>query len=184
MGITNALGIVVNSQSCILTVDHAVAGARDITVTFANGSETSAEVIGTDPANDIAVLEVKRMGRQKPVTLGDSGSLRKGVLLYTVELVPTTDSTGAFTVSLSEGSIVDLHKKIEPLRSGVIAISKSVGTEAAGGPVFDQSGNVVAITLLGSVKSEPTADAVHAAVPINVAKPTLDRLNILYTTNR
>ncbi len=177
----HALGIVVNKEGGVLTTDHAVAGARSISVIFPDGEAASATVEGSEPASDVAVLEVPKHGGVRPVILGDSGSLRKGDQLYTVE--PSTDSSGGFAVSLSQGSIIDLHQKIAPLRSALIMIAKSVRL-GGGGPVLDRSGNLVAMTVVGSVPVEKTPDAAHAAVPVNVIKPILDRLSVLYTNNR
>src|SRR5437870_8053166 len=70
-------GIVLDTDGRILTNNHVIDGAQSIQVRFADESTSPAKVLGTDPANDVAVIQVTDSGLQlHPAQLGDSEALR------------------------------------------------------------------------------------------------------------
>ena len=72
-------GILVSKDGLVLTNNHVVGGADDIRVTLSNGREFRAELVGTDPKSDVAVVRiVGDLGDIEPMPLGDSGRLRLG----------------------------------------------------------------------------------------------------------
>ncbi|GAA4204316.1 hypothetical protein GCM10022220_14790 [Actinocatenispora rupis] len=75
-------GVVIRSDGMILTNNHVVSSVADgggtITVTFSDGKQASAKVVGTDPAGDLAVVQAQRQSGLKPATLGDSSKMRVG----------------------------------------------------------------------------------------------------------
>ena len=78
-------GFVWDTQGHIITNNHVVDGADQITVTFADGSTVPAQVVGTDPDSDLAVLKVDVPASQlHPVTMGDSSQLKVGQLTVAI----------------------------------------------------------------------------------------------------
>src|SRR3712207_7210581 len=72
-------GFVLDEQGYIVTNQHVVGGAEDISVRFASGAREDAEVIGEDPSTDVAVIKVDASEAVlEPLTLGDSGSVGVG----------------------------------------------------------------------------------------------------------
>src|ERR1700730_3410062 len=72
-------GIVLDDQGHILTNNHVIASASQINVVFDDGASISANVLGADAGNDVAVIKVDPSQHNlKPATLGDSGALRVG----------------------------------------------------------------------------------------------------------
>lgn len=71
-------GVVVTESGEILTNNHVVSGAQQVQVSFSDGSTASAEVVGTDPDLDIALVKVSGKSGLKPAVLGDSDSLQVG----------------------------------------------------------------------------------------------------------
>src|SRR5206468_8577401 len=70
-------GFVYDDKGHILTNNHVVSGAEKLTVTFHDGTEAPATVVGTDPASDVAVVKVDNSA-YRPVQKGQSKSLRVG----------------------------------------------------------------------------------------------------------
>jgi putative serine protease PepD len=75
-------GVIIRSDGMILTNNHVVSSVADgggtITVTFSDGKQASAKVVGTDPAGDLAVVQAQGKSGLKPATLGDSSKMRVG----------------------------------------------------------------------------------------------------------
>ena len=71
---TNALGsgFIIDKDGIIVTNNHVIQGAEDIFVTVNGGKEYAAEIVGTDPLSDIAVLKIKSKQKFSPVKFGDS----------------------------------------------------------------------------------------------------------------
>src|SRR5687767_1935719 len=78
-------GVIISAQGRILTNSHVVSGADDITVTLQDGTDYTATIVGQDPRADLAVLQLKgKFPVLKPLTFGDSNSLRLGEVVLAV----------------------------------------------------------------------------------------------------
>ena len=77
---TSALGsgFIIDKDGIVVTNNHVIQGAEDIFVTVNDNKEYAAEIIGTDPLSDIAVLKIKSDQKFSPVKFGDSDSARVG----------------------------------------------------------------------------------------------------------
>ena len=76
-------GVVVNLDGDILTSLHVVADATEIQLTFADGTQSSAEIVASQPENDIAVLRATATARGLvPAILGDPSRVRQGSEAY------------------------------------------------------------------------------------------------------
>ena len=163
-------GVVINVAGDMLTSLHVVADASSITVTFADGSRSPAEVVATDPKNDIAVLRATTPPAEiVPATLGDPSSVREGSEAYAV------GSPFGLMDSMSAGVISGLDRSFELQDSGVvlhglIQIDAAVNPGNSGGPLLDREGHVIGIV---AALLNPTKDDVFAgiglAVPITAA---------------
>ncbi|NLB88562.1 MAG: trypsin-like serine protease, partial [Syntrophomonadaceae bacterium] len=71
-------GVIIDNEGYIVTNNHVVKGADKIIVTLADGNEEEAEIIGTDPRTDLAVIKVKVDNHVTPVKFGDSDKLLVG----------------------------------------------------------------------------------------------------------
>jgi len=160
-------GVIINTQGQILTALHVVQDPGDITVTFADGSQSGATVQSRDPDHDIAVLATdKPPGVIVPVTLG--GSVRVGdetfALGHPLGLVD----------SLTAGVISGLDRSF-PLPNGktingLIQFDAPVSPGNSGGPLLNTKGQVVGI-VTGLANPSGNADNVGIgfAVPIGSA---------------
>ena len=163
-------GVVVNAAGDMLTSLHVVADATSVTVTFADGTRSSADVIARDPKNDIAVLRATTPPAEiVPATLGDPRNVREGSEAYAV------GSPFGLVDSMSAGVISGLDRSFELEDSGVvlhglIQIDAAVNPGNSGGPLLDREGHVIGIV---AALLNPTKDDVFAgiglAVPITAA---------------
>lgn len=163
-------GVVVTDRGEILTSLHVVEDADEITLVFADGTQTSAQVILEQPENDIAVLQPAELpGLLVPATLGNPGSMRVGDEAFAVG-----NPFGLYS-SMSAGVISGFDRTFQPPDSdykleGLIQIDAAVNPGNSGGPLLNRYGQVIGI-VTGIVN--PTESnffvGVGFAVPINTA---------------
>jgi S1-C subfamily serine protease len=163
-------GVVINDSGDILTSLHVVAEAADIQLTFADGTQSAAQVTATQPENDIAVLSASQLpGLVVPATLGSAGAMRVGDEAFAVG-----NPFGLYS-SMSAGVISGFERSFQPPDSdqrleGLIQVDAAVNPGNSGGPLLNRSGQVIGI-VVGIVN--PTEQEVFIgigfAVPIQVA---------------
>lgn len=163
-------GVIVTDDGAILTSLHVIAGASVITLTFADGTQSGAQVVAEQPENDIAVLLPDILPEPLvPATLGNPGAVRVGDEAYVVG-----NPLGLYG-SMSVGVVSGLDRTFQPPDSaqaltGLIQIDAAVNPGNSGGPLLNRNGQVIGI-VAGLVN--PTEQEVFIglgfAVPINVA---------------
>src|SRR5574341_177691 len=163
-------GVVIDDFGDILTSLHVVANASDIQVTFADGTQSSAQVVAAQPENDIAVLRADQPpALLVPATLGNPNAMRVGDEAFVVG-----NPFGLYG-SMSAGVISGFNRSFQPLNGeqdlhGLIQIDAAVNPGNSGGPLLNRYGQVVGI-VAGIVN--PTEQnffiGIGFAVPINVA---------------
>jgi putative serine protease PepD len=143
-------GIILSSTGEILTNDHVVelAGSGgQISVSFEDGSRAPAEVVGTDPLTDTAVIKAEDVDGLTPATIGKSGNLDIGQDVVAVGSPFGLDST----VTSGIVSALDRPVSVGTDSTGESTTYPAIQTDAAinpgnsGGPLVDMNGNVVGI---------------------------------------
>ncbi|HEX5466561.1 MAG TPA: trypsin-like peptidase domain-containing protein [Candidatus Limnocylindrales bacterium] len=171
-GTTSGLGsgVVIDDQGEILTSLHVVAGATAITVTFADGSQTTARVTTSEADKDIAVLQPAQVpSTVMPATLGNPASLQVGSEAYAV------GNPFGLSGSMSAGIVSGLDRSFqEPgtnvTLEGLIQIDAAVNPGNSGGPLVDRDGRVLGIvTGLINPTDQDVFIGIGFAVPIDVA---------------
>jgi len=170
-------GIIIDAEGFILTNYHVVQGAESIEVRFADGSTAPATLVGSDPANDLAVIEVDISGQELTAAeLGDSDSLRVGdpVLAignpFNLEATLTQGIVSAVDRTYSTGA------NTRPIRE-MIQTDAAVNPGNSGGPLLNCQGQVIGInTLLENPTGENVNVGVAFAVAINTAKQSLSQM--------
>jgi serine protease Do len=161
-------GFVISDDGYIATNNHVVEDVDEIEVAFADGSALPAEVVGRDPATDIALLRVKNDKPLKALPLGDSSSLRPG------DWVIAIGNPFGLEHTVTAGIVSALHRR----NIGAGRYDDFIQTDAAinpgnsGGPLIDMRGQVVGI----NTAINPRANTIGFAVPINMAKDILPAL--------
>jgi S1-C subfamily serine protease len=135
-------GFIIDASGLVLTNHHVVVGADRITVTLADGRALRADIVGTDPALDVALLRIH--GREPfPVApLGDSSSLRVGQWVCAIG-----NPLGVYAHSVTVGVVSFLGRKLfEQGLAGYIQTDAAISFGNSGGPLIDARGDVVGIT--------------------------------------
>jgi len=163
-------GVVVDAAGDVLTALHVVADATTIKLTFADGSDATAEVTTRQPEHDIAVLRPSRVpAGLPPATLGNPNAMRIGSEAFVV------GNPFGLTGSLSSGVVSGLDRSFripgsDQVIHGLIQVDAAVNPGNSGGPLVDRGGAVVGIvTALINPTSEDVFIGIGLAVPIDVA---------------
>ncbi|MFQ5857136.1 MAG: S1C family serine protease [Anaerolineae bacterium] len=161
-------GFVWDSEGHIVTNNHVVEDADRVEVIFWDDTIVEAEVLGTDPDADLAVIKVDLPSEElHPVTLGDSAALKVG------QMVVAIGNPFGQEFTMTSGIISALGRTI---RSGTspFSIPEVIQTDAAinpgnsGGPLLDRQGRVIGINTMIISRSGASA-GIGFAVPINIA---------------
>jgi S1-C subfamily serine protease len=163
-------GVVITDRGEILTSLHVVEDAREILLTFADGSQVNGEIMVEQPENDIAVLQPDQIPELVvPAVLGNPGAMRVGDEAYAVG-----NPFGLYG-SMSSGVISGFDRSFRPqdrdeMLHGLIQIDAAVNPGNSGGPLLNRNGQVVGIvTGIINPTEENFFVGVGFAVPIGVA---------------
>ena len=161
-------GFVYDNLGHIITNAHVVDGATKATVTFLDGSQYDAEIIGKDKFTDIAVIKVSEKPRLlHPLQIGDSSQLRIG------EQVAAIGNPFGLSGSMTSGIISQMGRLLPSQDSGfsipdVIQTDAAINPGNSGGPLLNLRGEVVGInTAIQSSSGE--FSGVGFAIPSNTA---------------
>jgi len=159
-------GVIVANDGTILTANHVIAGAKDINVTFADGTKSRAVVVSSDPRHDIAALTPSALpGVIVPATLGGAADVGARVVAIGNPL--------GLAYSVSSGVISGLDRTADTNDgnySGLIQFDASVNPGSSGGPLLNARGLVIGIVV--SIVNPAHEDAfagIGFAVPIGAA---------------
>jgi S1-C subfamily serine protease len=167
-------GFVVDEAGHIVTNQHVVEGAEEISVRFADGVRREAQVVGQDPSTDVALIKVEAPeAALEPLTLGDSNSVGVG------EPVIAIGNPLNVGISVTTGIVSGLGRPITAPNN--YTINDAVQTDAAinpgnsGGPLLDSRGTVIGVN--AQIASESGGfEGVGFAVPINTVKDVIKQL--------
>ena len=145
-------GVIFDKEGHIITNNHVVAGASKIQVTLADGRVYDAETTGTDPATDLAVIQLKNAPDNLTVAqLGDSDKLATGQDVMAIGNplgLSSTVTTGI--ISALDRPVVNSQSEDGSSGSAVytnaIQIDAAINPGNSGGPLFDEKGQVIGIT--------------------------------------
>lgn len=137
-------GFVYDREGRVVTNYHVVEGADQLQVTFSDGEVRDARLVGADPTNDLAVLELAAgAGDPKPLTLGDSDALEVGRFVVAIGHPFGLDQT------LTTGVVSGLGRVIESPDQGfigeIIQTDAAINQGNSGGPLLDLDGRVVGV---------------------------------------
>ena len=140
-----ATGVVIVENGIILTSLHVVAGAKKIGVTFPDGMETEADIVGVQPENDLAVIRAKKVPDDQPAaTLGSSMKLKPG------DEVVAVGFPFGIGPSVSAGVVSGTNREFrspegQRVLNKLIQFDAAVNPGNSGGPLITMDGEVVGI---------------------------------------
>ena len=180
-------GVILSSDGLVLTNNHVVAAAASggqISVTFNDGEEASAHLVGRDPATDLAVIKAESVSGLKPAVLGDSSEVQVG------QKVIAIGSPLGLSGTVTTGIVSAKHRPISVgggAAGGRTTVIDAIQTDAAinpgnsGGPLVNMEGQVVginsAIASLGSARGSGSGSiGLGFAIPIDQARSIAKQL--------
>ena len=172
-------GMILTSSGEILTNNHVIDGATSITVTVvATGHKYTANVVGTDPTEDIAVLQLQGASGLKTIPVGDSSGVAVG---DPVVAIGNAGGVGGAPAVVT-GTVQALNQTVtasdqggtnaETL-NGVIQINAPLQPGDSGGPLANKSGQVIGIDTAAS-----SGGRFNSGVPVGFAIPIAHALDI------
>ena len=175
-------GVIISSDGYILTCDHVVSGASNITVTIGD-KDYPATVVGEDSTSDIAVIKIDADGLT-PAIVGDSDKLAVGDNVLAVG-----NPLGELGGTVTSGIVSALNRSVSIQSSSsvntmsLIQMDASVSPGNSGGGLFNMNGELIGIVNAKSSSSD--AEGLGFAIPINDAiKVAQDLLENGYVTGR
>jgi S1-C subfamily serine protease len=177
-GVASGSGVVLDDEGHVLTNNHVVEGGEEITVSFeSEGQMYPAEVVGTEPNSDLALLKVDAPAAQlHPLKLGDSSKMEVG------DPVVAIGNPFDLQRTVTSGIVSALQREIQAPDG--VTIDNVIQTDAAinpgnsGGPLINGDGEVIGINsqiYTGGEGSEGNV-GIGFAIPINTAKEEIAKL--------
>jgi S1-C subfamily serine protease len=176
-GVATGSGFVIDGEGHILTNNHVVEGASKVTVKLGDSENTyDAEVVGTDPGTDIALLKVDAPSNLvHPLTLGKSAEMEVGDPVVAIGNPFGLDRT------VTSGIVSALQRQIEAPNG--FAISHVIQTDAAinpgnsGGPLINASGEVIGINAQIATGGGGNGNVgIGFAIPIDTVRAEIEQL--------
>lgn len=160
-------GFIIDSRGYILTNNHVVANAQEITVTLSGGEKIEATLVGRDAYSDLAVIKVPSESVDVAALLGNSDQIRVGQKAIAI------GNPFGLSHTLTTGIVSALDRSIETSEGveidGLIQTDAAINPGNSGGPLLNSSGEVIGInTAIFSVSGG--YQGIGFAIPINKAK--------------
>jgi len=160
-------GFIITPDGYILTNYHVIADADKINVGMYDGESYTAELIGYDDSNDIAVLKIDASGLT-PVTFGDSDKIVVGE-----DVVAIGNPLGELNFSLTKGVVSALDRDVSfsgNVRLKLIQTDCAINSGNSGGALFNMYGEVIGVTnakYAGSSFGTAPIESIAFAIPVN-----------------
>lgn len=157
-------GIIVDKKGYVVTNNHVLEGSENVEVVLPSGESTSGEVLGADPATDIAVVKIEG-GDLPAATLADSDKVKAGQMVLAIG--NALGLPGGPTVSLGlVGAVGRPLPWADFIFEGLIQTDAAINPGNSGGPLSNLSGEVIGI----NTAMIPYAQGVGFAIPANTVK--------------
>lgn len=170
-GVGQGTGFLINADGLIVTNNHVIDGYREITVRLADRREFRADVIGTDPRTDLALIKIKVSEEMPFLRLGDSSAIRVGDWVMAVGNPLGLDHTVTVGIISAVG-----RRGVRPegreMLADFLQTDASINPGNSGGPLLDVNGNVIGVATAIS----RSANNIGFAIPVDMLKVLLPQL--------
>lgn len=165
-GTSTGSGFIISDDGYIVTNYHVIEGATSVTVTMSGGTEYTATIVGSDSANDVALLKVDATDLPA-VKLGSSDDLAIGDMVCAIG-----NPLGSLTATLTVGYVSGKDRQVttDNATINMIQTDAAINSGNSGGPLFNMYGEVVGITSAkysGTTSSGAVIEGIGFAIPID-----------------
>lgn len=164
-------GVIVSPEGYILTNHHVISNAADIDIALADGRKVKAQIIGSDPETDIAVLKINAKNLPAPITLGKVESVHVG------DVVLAIGNPFGVGQTVTSGIVSALGRD----HVGINTFENFIQTDAAinpgnsGGALIDTRGNLIGINT-AIYSNNGGSMGIGFAIPVNLAKQVMESI--------
>jgi len=166
-------GFVITADGYVVTNNHVVDGANRVQVAFPNGDSKPADIVGTDPSADLAVLKVDGSGLAA-IELGDSNAVQVGDDVVAIGNALALEGGLSVTRGIISGTDRTVEPDGGPALVGMLQTDAAINPGNSGGPLVDAAGKVIGINtaIVGGSQN------VGFAIPISRAAPIIEDLRL------
>ena len=171
-------GIIHREDGYIVTNNHVVQGARQVTVAFADGTTEEGEVVGTDPATDVAVIRVDR-DDLPAASFGDGRDLAVGQTAVAV------GSPSGFQSTVTSGVVSGVGREVPAALTGgrqesalvdLIQTDAAISPGSSGGALADRNGEVIGMNVAYLPPGQTGAESIGFAIPSDTVTSVAEQL--------
>ena len=169
-------GVIYRRDGYIVTNNHVVEGANQVNIAFADGTTERGEVVGTDPATDLAVVRVDRENLP-------AAKFRESADLDVGQLAVAIGSSSGFQSTVTAGVVSGLSRDLPPELTGsetqlvdLVQTDAAISPGNSGGALVDRDGEVVGINVAYLPPAETGAANIGFAIPSDAAITVADQL--------
>ncbi len=170
-------GVIIDPRGYIITNNHVVEDAQNLSVILQDGTKLPAQLVGTDLFTDLAVIKVE--GQNLPTApLGDSDALRPGE-----RVIAIGSALGDFRNTVTTGVVSALGRNLDTgagyQLEGLIQTDAAINHGNSGGPLLNLQGQVIGINtaiIRGGATSSSIAEGLGFAIPSNTARLVVPQL--------
>ena len=171
-------GIIYREDGYIVTNNHVVEGAGEVNVAFADGTTEEGEVVGTDPATDVAVIKVDRDGLPA-ASFGEGRNLTVGQVAVAV------GSPSGFQSTVTSGVVSGVGREVPATLTGgrqesalvdLIQTDAAISPGSSGGALADRSGQVIGMNVAYLPPGQTGAESIGFAIPADTVVSVAEQL--------
>jgi S1-C subfamily serine protease len=173
-GAASGTGLVWDNDGHLVTNNHVVQNASQVAIRFASGEAARAEIVGTAPNYDLALLRIRGVRKlPPPIAIGSSGDLKVGQFAFAI------GNPFGLDQSMSSGIISALKRRL-PTQSGreianVIQTDTAINPGNSGGPLLDSAGRLIGVTTAIISPSGSNA-GIGFAIPVDIVNRVVPEL--------
>lgn len=165
-------GVIVNPNGYILTNNHVISGASDIEVFTQDKKKFKAQLVGTDPRTDVAVLKIDATDLPS-LTLGDSSKLKVGDVVFAIGDPFGVGETATMGIVSATGR--GLGQAIERYED-FIQTDAAINPGNSGGALLDLHGDLIGINTAIITGGGGGSQGIGFAIPVNMARNVMDQI--------
>jgi serine protease Do len=160
-------GVIISPDGYILTNNHVVDAAQEVTVTMADKQVHKAQVVGRDPKTDLAVLKIDAKGSLPVAPMGDSTGLKVGEWVVAIGNPFGLGHTVTAGIVSAKGRVIGAGPYDD-----FIQTDAPINPGNSGGPLFNMQGEMVGI----NTAIVASGQGIGFAIPVDLAKPLIPQL--------